>query len=60
MIASGIQLKLIQRRPGDSSFGLMVDTYSHVLKHPQTQAAKRMNQLLESVGVKYSQITVVR
>jgi len=60
MIAAGVQLKVIHERPGDSSFRLTVDTSSQVLKDAQTEAARRMNQLVESVGVKCSQITIVR
>ncbi len=48
MLASGIHPKIAQERLGDSSLGIMLDLYSHVLLGMQEDAAAKVDAAMKA------------
>jgi len=46
MLLGGVHPKVVSKRLGDSSVGITLDTYSHVLPSLQAQAAASLERLL--------------
>ena len=51
MLQQGINLKIVQERPGHSDISLTLNTYSHVLPSMQEEAAEKVVELLAMVEV---------
>ncbi len=47
MLAAGIDLKVIQKRLGHSSFEITANTYAHLLQEAQANAVVKLGELLD-------------
>jgi hypothetical protein len=60
MLASGVQLKIAQERPGHSSVSVTIDLCSHLLANMQAEAVNRVDATLrEALNRRNSEIQLV-
>ncbi|MCH2212849.1 MAG: site-specific integrase [Fuerstiella sp.] len=51
MIAAGVPMKIVQERLGHSDYTLTANTYSHLMKGAQAEAAEKVDRLFVNVPV---------
>jgi integrase len=52
MLAAGVDLKVIQKRLGHQDFSTTANTYSHLLRNSQAEAAQKVESLLTHASAK--------